>query len=106
MPVYMTPPPRSPLAQLLTAVVAAVVMAAGFMLGIVALVVFAGVALVAWLGFWLRAKWLGRSNVQGPEPGAQGRPRGPARPHSRQRSGGQTIEAEYEVVSRRQDPPS
>ncbi len=105
MPVYITPPPRSPLAQVLTAIIAAVVMAAGFMLGIVALVVFAGVALIAWLGFWLRAKWLSRGATERQARGPGDDPRDRVRPRPRQAQSGQTIDAEYTVVSRRQDPP-
>lgn len=105
MPVYMTPPPRSPLAQVLTAIVAALVMVAGFMLGIVALVVFAGIALIAWLALWLRARWLGRGKKDPTQPSGQANHPQGRRP-SGQARGGQTIEAEYTVVSRRQDPPS
>ena len=93
MPVYLTPPPRNPLAQAAAAVVALLALVGAFMLGIVALAVFAGLALAASLALWLRAKWLSRADGPAPSRGAG----------SGHRS--RTIEAEYTVVRRRRDPP-
>lgn len=91
MAVYRITPPQNPLARALAAVVALALFAGAFMLGLVALAVVAGLAVLlgafAWLNAWRLRRKLRRSG--GPQAAAQG----------------QTIEAEYTVVSRRRDPP-
>lgn len=94
MPVYLTPPPRNPLVQVAAAVVALFALVGAFMLGIVALAVFAGLALAFGLALWVRARWLARAGGSAPSRGAAGGRRT------------RTIEAEYTVVQRHRDPPS
>jgi len=90
MAVYRITPPQNPLGRALAAVVALALFAGAFMLGLVALAVVAGLAVLlgsaAWLNGWRLRRKLRRSGQQS---AAQG----------------QTIEAEYTVVSRRRDPP-
>lgn len=91
MPVYLTPPPQNPLTRVVAAIVALLVLAGAFMLGLVALAIVAGLGLAIGLAAWIRAAWNGRrSTTGGPTPSP--RPRR-----------GQSIEAEYTVVSRQED---
>jgi hypothetical protein len=90
MPFYLGPPPQNPLTRLLTAIIALVVMAGAFMLGLVALAVVVGLALAIGAAAWLRVWWAGR-HASGPVRSA-----GPG-------TGGEVIETEYTVVSRKRD---
>lgn len=89
MPVYLSPPPRSPLARLAAAVVGVLLLIGAFMVGMVAFLVFLGVASLGalWLT-WQRWK-LGRES--GSDSTATKRPT---------RRDGDAIEGEYTVVSR------
>ncbi len=60
MPYYISPPPQGPLAKVLTAIVAALVLTGTFMIGVAALVVVAAVGLVAGLAIWIRITWIRR----------------------------------------------
>ncbi len=91
MPVYITPPPRNPLTQLLGIVIGVAMLALGFMLGIVALAVVAGLGLALWIAAWFR----GRKPVT----------RGPDRKPDNHRNT-ETIDAEYTVISRDSEPPA
>ena len=94
MTFYISPPPQNPLARVLSAVVGVVLLAAAFMLGMVALAVIAGLGLLVWLGVWKRKVWIRRKVRAGAGPGdSQGR-----------KSTDGTIETEYTVISRKQDP--
>jgi hypothetical protein len=96
MTYYLGPPPQNPLARILTAIVALLALAGAFMLGVVTLIVVAGLGLLAWLGLWARMLWLRRRMRGRP---AEGRHDG----HGDQRAN-QVIETEYTIISRRQDP--
>lgn len=83
--------PSNPLVRLLAALVGALVMVGAFFLGLAAIAVAVGVALLAWLGMSLRNWWVSRN-------------RPPESVSSEQaKTSGEFIEVEYTVVSRKQD---
>lgn len=93
MPVYLSPPPANPLARLVAAVVATLAMAAAFMIGLLAFAVVGAIVLVFGAVAWFRSRHLRRQWREAAER-AQA-----AQAH------GETIEAEYTVVSRDSTPP-
>jgi protein-S-isoprenylcysteine O-methyltransferase Ste14 len=88
MPVFLEPPPMSPLARFFAAVVAALTVIGAFMLGLVFISVAIGLGLLVAGAAWLRAWWLRRTL-------GSNRPPGPAPADER----GETIEAEYTVIT-------
>lgn len=90
MPVYISPPPRNPLAQLFAAVVGVLAMAGAFIFGLVALAVVAGIAAVigmaAWIYGWRLRRQMRRHQASRPRHEAD-----------------DVIEAEYTVISRKSD---
>jgi hypothetical protein len=91
MPYYISPPPQNPLTRIIAAIVAAFVLVGAFTIGIAALLVVAGVGLVAGLALWLRVAWIKhRLRKSGVDYGA-----GP----DHQRKSADVIDAEYTVVS-------
>lgn len=93
MRVYLISPPRSPLARLLSAIVAALVLVGAFMLGLAALAVVVGLALIVGVAAWVRAWWIGRRQGTADD----------GRHRATQRS--DVLDAEYTVIttSRRQN---
>lgn len=90
MPVYISPPPRNPLAQLFAAVVGVLTMAAAFIFGLVALAVVGGIAALMGIAAWIYS-WRLRRQMRHHEA-------------SRPREGSvDVIEAEYTVISRKSD---
>ena len=91
MPYYISPPPQSPLTRIIAAIIAVFVLIGPLMLGMVALLVVAGVGLIAGLALWLRVAWIKRrlqkSGVDF------------VRSPQTQRQSGDVIDAEYTVVS-------
>lgn len=88
MPVYLTPPPRSPLARAVAAVLGMLALVGAFMIGAVAFVVLLGVTLVGGLWFWFRTRDVRKALREAAEAGE----RPPA---------DDVIDAEYTVVTRR-----
>ena len=91
MPYYISPPPQNPLTRILTAIIAVFALVGFLMLGMVALLVVAGVGLIGGLALWLRVAWIKRrlqkSGVDfGSVTGDQG-------------ESGNVIDAEYTVIS-------
>jgi hypothetical protein len=90
MPYYLGPPPQNPLSRIAATIVAALMLVGAFMLGLVALLILGGVAVVAGLAIWARVAWIKRQlrkngvNLN-PEPGVA-------------RESGHIIDAEYTVV--------
>jgi hypothetical protein len=91
MPYYISPPPQNPLTRIITAIIAVFALVGSFIIGAAALLVIAGVGLIAGLALWARITWvkhqLKKSGVNlgaGPVP---------------QRESGDVIDAEYTVVS-------
>lgn len=91
MPVYFTPPPGNPLTRLVAAILAVLVMVGAFMLGVVALAVVTGLAVILGVAMWLRT-WRIRRNLR----------RGAATRRDGARES-DIIDAEYTVISRRRD---
>jgi hypothetical protein len=91
MPHYINPPPQSPLARIVAAIIAVFALIGSFMIGLAALLVVAGVALVAGITLWLRIAWIKRRlKKNGMNLGAES---------ESPRNSGQVIDAEYTVVS-------
>ena len=89
MPHYIAPPPMNPLTRLLASVLAVLALVGAFFFGLFVLVFAIGVGLVAWLSLWFRMWWLRRNRPVEP-------------PRAGDRSG-DVIDAEYTVVSRRDE---
>ena len=95
MPYYISPPPQNPLTRIIAAIVAAFVLVGAFTIGLAALLVVAGVGLIAGLALWLRVAWIKhRLRKSGVDFGA-GASAGPVN----QSESADVIEAEYTVVS-------
>jgi membrane protein implicated in regulation of membrane protease activity len=95
MPYYLNPPPQGPLTRLIASIVAVIVLIGAFMLGMVALLVIAGVALVAGLAIWLRVAWIKRQlRKSGVNLDAH---------RDTTRESGHVIDAEYTVVTDPED---
>ncbi len=100
---YLGPPPMNPLSRLIAAVVGVLVLAGAFFFGLFVLALVVGLGALAWLFFRIRMWWLrrtlaGQAGDHQREDGTDNR-RG-------QDSGsrdGDVIDAEYTVVSRRDD---
>jgi len=91
MPYYISPPPQNPLTRIIAGIIAVFALAGALMLGMVALLVVAGVGLIAGLALWLRVAWIKRRlRKSGVDFSA-----GPGD----QEKFGDVIEAEYTVVS-------
>jgi len=98
MPYYISPPPQNPIMRILTAIIAVFVLAGAFMLGMAALLVVAGVGLVAGIVIWLLVAWIKRKlQKDGVDFGVTDQAPPPT---------GQIIEAEYTVVSEQKDQSS
>lgn len=95
MPYYISPPPQSPLTRAIAAIVTVFALIGAFMIGMAALLVVGGIALVAGLVIWLRVAWIKRQlKKSGIDLGAK---------MSTQRDTGNFIDAEYTVVSDSQE---
>jgi len=85
-------PPVNPLLRFFAAAVAAITLAVAVFFGAVVFVVITGLLVVLGTVFWMRCWWLGRQLRSGHKPSAtSGRP------------DDGVIEAEYTVVSKRED---
>ena len=91
----LPPPPSNPLARILAGLLALVALAGAFFFGLVVLALAVGLGVLAWWVLRLRVWWLGRRV----RTGAGGVSRAGAEVRK-----GEVIEADYEVVSRRDDP--
>ncbi len=96
MALYITSSRPSLLARVLATLVAALVLAGAFMLGLVVFAVAIGLGLLLWLGVWLRLAWMRRTL----DPSTIGKTAPGHEAHTEQ----QVINAEYTVVSRRREP--
>lgn len=100
MPYYLSPPPQSPLVRIVAGIFAIVTLVGALMIGMVALLVVAGVGVIAGVAIWLRVAWIKRKmrkagvDLSGQTVGS----------NTRQSSdSGQIIEAEYTVISENED---
>ncbi len=64
MPYYISPPPQNPLTRIFTAIIAVFALVGFLMLGMVALLVVAGVGLIGGLALWLRVAWIKRRSTK------------------------------------------
>lgn len=87
---YISPPPRNPLGQLLAAVFGVLAMVGAFVFGLVALAVVAGLAALVGILVWFQS-WRIRRQMSA------------ANPAPDRRTHGETIDAEYTVISRQND---
>ena len=97
------PPPMSPLSRLLAGLVAVLALIGTFFFGLFILAIVIALGVIGWVAFWLRMWWLRRQlekagfdPLGGTPTGSDGRSEGPA-------GSGSVIDAEYEVVSRKED---
>jgi hypothetical protein len=96
MPYRLPRPPLNPQSRILAGLLAVLALAGAFFFGLVMLALAVGLGVLAWLVQTLRLWWLRR---QGRDKARGGSSRaGPDVRH------GEVIEADYEVVSRRDDP--
>jgi len=95
MAYYISPPPQSPLTRIITAIIAAFVLVGAFMIGMVALLVVAGVGAIAGLAIWIRVAWIKRKLRKS---GVDLNPK-----MDTPRESGHVIDAEYTVISDSQD---
>ena len=100
MPYYISPPPQGPLTRIITGIIAVLTLAGAFMIGMAALLVVAGVGLIAGFAIWLRVAWIKRQlRKNGIDLGAGIDPSS-VRPTQ---ESGQVLEAEYTVISEREE---
>lgn len=101
MTYYISPPPAGLLSRIIAAIVAACVLIGAFMVGVVALVIVAGVGLVLGIAIWLRVAWIKRQmRRSGIDLGAHTQPDTNAGDSP---DPGRVIDAEYTVVSDSRD---
>jgi len=103
LPYYFNPPPANPLTRLLAAVAAALALVGALFFGLFILAIAAGVGLIAWLVLALRMRWLQKNVRNGnvwSDTGDGLEPGGTVRPSEQK---GTVIDAEYTVVSRRDE---
>ena len=94
---YLNSPPMNPLTRFFAAVAGAVVLTGALFFGLFIFLGSLALGLIAWISLWVRAWWLGRSGVTS-HSDAEGHPRAGGAERSVE-----VIEAEYTVVSRRED---
>jgi predicted lipid-binding transport protein (Tim44 family) len=99
MPSYISPPPRNPLSAILAGIVGVVVMVGAFMLGFVALVVALAIGALIGAAIYVRVWWAKRQLAK------QGIDLDSANPFSNHASPsqGDSLEAEYTVISKKQE---
>jgi uncharacterized membrane protein len=97
---YIAPPPMNPVSRILAGLVGILVLVGAFFFGLVVLAAAIGVAVLAWLFIVLRMWWLRRRwGSQFAGSGTVGADRS-AHPERREN---EVIDADYEVISRRED---
>lgn len=89
MPYYLSGKPLNPLARVLGAIGGALLAVGAFFVGLAALAVVLGLAVIGWVA---ASVWMWWARRRAPQPAPPGTP---------QRS--ETLETEYTVVSRRRD---
>ena len=100
MPLYLAPPPMNPVSRILAGILAVVALVAAFFFGFFVLILAAGLGVLAWLLLTVRMWWLRR---QWARQGPGTRARGAGWPDSDSAREGDVIDADYEVVTRRDE---
>jgi len=90
----------NPMSRIVAGLLGVLALVGAFFFGLVVLAVAIGLGALAWLFVSLRMWWLRRRWQSQVEPGAA---TGPARPGTSNHRERDVIEADYEVVSRRDD---
>jgi hypothetical protein len=104
MPYYINPPPQNPLARVFAGIIAILTIIGAFMIGMVALLVVGGLALIAGIAIWLRVMWIKRQlRKSGMGQGAGPNTDSDTAGSQSTNVNSQVIEAEYTVVSRKDD---
>lgn len=93
----------NPLSRLLASIVAVVALVGAFFFGFVILLFAVGAGLIAWLVIRIRMWWLRRKLEQGGYSSYQGPQQAPGSSGKTAERQNDVIEAEYEVVSRKED---
>jgi hypothetical protein len=96
---YLSPPPLNPVARILAGLLAVAALVGAFFFGLIILAAAVGLGVVAWLVLTVRVWWLRRQLRAGRGDG--GKPAGHAKPGGEHKP--DVIDAEYEVISRRED---
>lgn len=97
---YLAPPPQDPLSRIVAGIVAVLALIGAFFFGMFVLALAVGLGVLAWLGLTLRMWWLHRRWAR--EAASRGR-NGAGRPAAPDARGGDVIDADYEVIARRDD---
>lgn len=100
MSYYLNPPPQGPLVRIVAGIVAILALVGAFMVGMVALLVVAGIAVIAGLAIWIRVAWIKRQ-LRKSGIDLDSYVRGPGERQSNVSE--QFIEAEYTVISESED---
>ena len=95
---YLAPPPLNPLARILAGVLALAALVGAFFFGLFILVLAIGLGVLGWLSLTLRVWWLRRRQARG-----DGGVRNGSQSPGRESRKGDVIEAEYEVISHREE---
>lgn len=91
MTYYINPPPQNPLTRIIAGIIAVIALIGSLIIGTAALLVIAGLGLIAGLALWMRVAWIKhhlRKNGVDLNAGM-----------ATQRQSGEVIDAEYTVVS-------
>lgn len=100
MPYYISPPPQSPLARIIAGIIGLFALVGAFMIGMAALLVVVGLGLIAAVAIWLRLAWIKRRlRKSGIDLGVKTN----ASNTDSAKVSGQVIEAEYTVISKREE---
>jgi len=97
---YLAPPPMNPVTRILAGLLAVLALVGAFFFGMVVLVLALGLGALAWLILTLRVWWLRRQWATHSPGGGEGQAGGPGGTRARD---GDVIDADYEVLSRRED---
>ncbi len=95
------PPPLNPVTRLLAGVAAAIALAGAFFFGFIILALAIVAGLVLWLVIWVRLWWFRRKIAAQAD---SGHAETVGKPFTSEQERGDAIDAEYEVISREQDP--
>jgi hypothetical protein len=102
MPYYINLQSTNPLTRLLAALVGVLVIVGAVFFGLIVLGFVMGAGLLIWMGMWIRLRWLryrhGSADWSTIVGSVQGAPQ-----DKTQQTEGETIEAEYTVISSRDD---
>lgn len=97
---YLSPPPNGPLSRVVAALFAALALVGAFFFGMFVLALAVGLGIVAWLGLTLMMWW---SRRKGARRAGNSRRSDSTGQGVHKAGGGDVIDADYEVISRRSE---